>query len=158
MKKILMKRVCVALAALVLASAAASATNINISLDGYCDTFELTLTGTPKVYLDGIHSTNGCGLPSVVVGGFEHTIPTTGTAWFDLSDPSYGYIAQLPYGLEFLTNADTKRPCVWAFYLDYAYGIDVLVSSGTCTYYNSSEDRPNIQGKTPAWQRATAEN
>jgi hypothetical protein len=137
-----------------LASISASAKNINISMDGACDAMELTMTGTPRIYLDGVHDYSGCNLPNVLVGGFAHTIPTFGSAVLDLMDPTYGYIEGLPYGLEFISNADTKKPCVWAFYLNSPAGYDVLVNSGTCTYFKDAAERPDVKGLPPSYKPA----
>jgi hypothetical protein len=147
-----MKKICFILAMVGIATLGASATNINFTFDGSCDAMELTLSGTPKVYLDGLHDYSACKLPSVLVGGFAHTIPDHG-AWLDLMDPTYGYIDGLPYGLQLLTNANTKDPCVWAFYVDYPGMSDVLLNSGTCTYFTSLADRPKSKGLPPAYKR-----
>jgi hypothetical protein len=136
-----------------LASLAASATNINFSFDGYCDAMELTLTGSPKVYLDGVHDYSGCGIPNVLVGGFQHTIPTYGS-FLDLSDPSFGYLYGLPYGLEWLSNGNTKQACTWAVYIDFSGGFDVLDNAGTCTYFKSLADRPNTNGLSSTLKNA----
>jgi hypothetical protein len=140
-----MKKICLVLAVMALASIAASATNINFTFDGYCDAMELTLTGSPKVYLDGTHDYSECGIPSVLVGGFAHTIPTYGS-WLDLMDPTYGYLYGLPYGLEYLSNSNTKKACEWAVYLDFSEGSDVLINSGTCTYFTALAKRQAGKG------------
>jgi hypothetical protein len=140
-----MKKICLVLAVMALASLAASATNINFSFDGYCDAMELTLTGSPKVYLDGVHDLSACGVPSTLVGGFQHTIPTYGS-FLDLGDPLFGYLYGLPYGLELLSNGNTKQACNWEFLIDFEGGFDVLDNAGTCTYFKSLADRPNAKG------------
>jgi hypothetical protein len=137
-----MKRFCLVLAVMALASIAASATNINVSFDGYCDVLEFTLSGTPKVYLDGVHDYSACsGLPSVYVGGFQHTIPGFGS-WFDLMDPTLGYLEGLPYGFEILTSDNLKKPCTWAAYIDFPGGYDVLDNAGTCSFSTPDALRP----------------
>jgi hypothetical protein len=140
-----MKKICLVLAVVILGSLAASATNINFSFDGYCDAIELTLTGTPKVYLDGVHDLSACGLPNTLIGGFAHTIPGYGS-WLDTGDPLFGYLYGLPYGLELLSNANTKQSCIWAYYIDFAGGFDVIDNSGTCTYFKSALTRGNAAG------------
>jgi hypothetical protein len=146
----MMKKLCLVVAIVALGNLAASATDINFSLDTFCDTFQLTLTGTPKVYLDGVHTT--CpGLPNVLVGGFLHTIPGMG-AVLDLSDPTFGYTEMSPYGWEFITNADTRQPCVWASYLYYPGTPNVLYETGTCTYFTDVDARPNVSSLRPAFK------
>jgi hypothetical protein len=146
----MMKTICLVVAIVALGNLAASATDINFSLDTFCDTFQLTLTGTPKVYLDGVHTT--CpGLPNVLVGGFLHTIPGMG-AVLDLSDPTFGYTEMSPYGWEFITNADTRQPCVWASYLYYPGTPNVLYETGTCTYFTDVDARPNVSSLRPAFK------
>jgi hypothetical protein len=152
-----MKKICLVLAVMALASIAASATNINFTFDGFCDAMELTLTGTPKVYLDGVHDYSACGTPNVQVGGFAHTIPTYGS-WLDLSDPTFGYLDGLPYGLEYLANSNTKQACNWALYLDFAGGFDVLINSGTCTYFKSLAERGNAQGLPASYKTSKVAN
>ena len=148
-----MKKICLVLAVMALASLAASATNINFTFDGYCDAMELTLTGSPKVYLDGVHDYSACGIPNVLVGGFQHTIPTYGS-FLDLSDPSFGYLDGLPYVLEYLSNGNTKQACTWAAYIDFSGGFDVLDNAGTCTYFKSLADRANTKGLAPSYKNA----
>jgi hypothetical protein len=149
-----MRKICLVVAIVALGNLAASATDINFSLDTFCDTFQLTLTGTPRVYLDGVHTT--CpGLPNVLVGGFLHTIRGMG-AVLDLSDPTWGYTEQLPYGWEFITNADTRQPCVWASYLNYPGVTNVLFESGTCTYFTDVDARPDVISLRPAFKGPAA--
>jgi hypothetical protein len=146
-----MKKIFLVFAVVALASLAASATNINYSFDGFCDAMEFTQTGSPKVYLDGVHDYSGCFGTSefnVLVGGFDHTAPGN-PALFDLFDPTYGYLYGLPYPLEYLSLANTKLPCDWALYIDFTGTGHVLGNSGTCTYFKSPALRPAVAQGTP---------
>jgi hypothetical protein len=90
-------------------------------------------------------------LPNVLVGGFLHTIPGMG-AVLDLSDPTFGYTEMSPYGWEFITNADTRQPCVWASYLYYPGTPNVLYETGTCTYFTDVDARPDVSSLRPAFK------
>lgn len=138
------------LALVAVAGAVASATNYNIAFDGNCDAMELVSTGTPAIYVGGVHDFSGCygtAAYNEYVGGFRHSFYTSidpggSSTVLDLMDPAYGFFYGLPYPLEYLINTD--ETCAWSSYYDMAGSGHVLAGAGTCTRFTGAI--PNVSG------------
>jgi hypothetical protein len=153
-----MKKTFLVLALVALASLAASAKNVNVSFDGYCDAVELTVTGSPLLYVDGTHDYSACGLPNVLVGGFRHSFykqidPGGVSTIIDIGDPTFGYEDFEPYPLQYLLSQG--GPCEWSLYVDFSGTGHVLGNAGTCTAFAAAVvSKEGREGLKPSYKGA----
>jgi hypothetical protein len=154
-----MKKTFLVLALVALASVAASAKNYNISLAPYCDAFEISTSGTPLIYVGGIHDYSGCygtSAYNLYVGGFRHSFYTSidpggSSTILDLTDPTFGYLEGLPYPVEFIFNTD--QTCAWSIYADFTGTGHVLDNAGTCSFFTGAKAPKVAQGAPSSVKR-----
>jgi hypothetical protein len=153
-----MRQVLPVLALLVVATVAASGRTLHISFAPACDSMELITSGTPEIYVGGIHDFSQCeGMTAqLYVGGFRHGFyraidPGGMSTILDLTDPSYGYFYSLPYPLEYLI--DTDETCAWSTYYDFPGSGHVLGSTGTCTLIKKWGTQKVVKGSQPSFLR-----
>lgn len=128
-----------------MASITARANTYNISFAPYCDAMELTTSGTPAIYVSGVHDFSGCpdlgSAHNEYIGGFRHSFyrsidPGRSSTIMDLMDPYYGYIYGQPYPLEYLISTD--QTCAWSTYHDFEGSGHALGNVGTCSFFKGS--------------------
>jgi hypothetical protein len=147
-----MKKVLLVLCGVVSLGLSASATNYTISLDNYCDIWNVTLdkgynnfTGGvigPKVFVWGTHDVlTRCGIAQFDTIGTKHgasaavppnNIYGTSQAVLDISDASRPYIGKGYEPIEFLIRV--TNGCATAVYTGgTSFGGDIYYNEDTCT-------------------------
>jgi hypothetical protein len=159
MKRSSLALVFVVLAALANAAVSETTYNVNIAFNGHCDTMELTVSGSPLIYIAGTHDLSACTdinpnlSPLEYVVGFRHrflrSIDPRGSKVLDVMDPALGYYDNLPYALEYLINTD--ETCAWAIYEDTGSG-HVLSGAGTCRFFKTGSPPTPRAGSHPSFE------
>jgi|ERR1700691_611746 hypothetical protein len=160
MKRSFLVVVFVVLVALANAAASPATYNVNIAFTGHCDTMELTVSGSPLIYIAGTHDLSACTdinpnlSPTEYVVGFRHSfyrsiVPQGSSTVLDVMDPALGYYDNLPYALEYLINTD--ETCAWATYEDTGSG-HVLSGAGTCRFFKTGSPPKPPAGSQPSFE------
>jgi hypothetical protein len=141
-------------------AATVSSYNVNIAFAGACDTMELTVSGSPLIYIAGTHDLSACTdinpnlSPLEYVVGFRHSFyksidPGGSSTILDVMDPALGYYENLPYALEYLI--DTDETCAWATYEDTGSG-HVLSGAGKCSFFKTGSPPTPPAGSQPSFE------